>query len=558
MKNVISYKVSFLLAGLMLFSISCEREILNTSPKGVLAEGVLSAETVDKLVIAAYHGLAAHFFGNDESFAGPANNWIIDVMSDDAYKGGGGVADRTDLAQLETFTHDPTNYAVFQKWRNPYFAIARCNLAIREIQNLNDPTYDKNVRIGEMKLLRGHFHFDLIRNFGNIAYLDENADPTATTNTALSQEEILARIEQDFMDAYNTLPAVQQEVGRVNKYIAAAYLAKLYVEMEEWEQVLTYTAFVKNGDFELLTEFEDLSTLEFENGPEAVFAIQYSSANIFANHDWSSLLNSTLSPGIDAGGYAGGDDFYHGSQNLVNAFRTDADGLPLFDSFDDEDVRTGAYQGSLDPRVDFTFGRLGIPWKGTAVYSESWIRSPDYYPGFSSKKSVVAPDDPSVHNSWPWAASGLNASVIRYAEVLLWEAEARIESNNDLEAARQLINQVRERAMNSTPVKTLDGSADAANYNIGLYPAAGWNQELARKAVRFERRLELAMEGHRFYDLRRWGILSQTMNAYFQTESELMEYLNGITFTENKHEFLPIPQGEIDLAPDLYSQNPGY
>jgi hypothetical protein len=552
--------IKYLLLTFSLLAVaSCTTDLLDTQPRGVLAEGVLSATSVDKLVVAAYQGLGGHFAGNAESFAGPSSNWIIDVRSDDAYKGGGGITDRTDIHQLETATMDPTNYAVFQKWRNPYFAIARCNLAIREIQNLEDDSYPREERIAEMRLLRGHFHFDLLRNFNQIAYLDEKADPTATTNTALSSPEILQKIREDFQAAYDVLPVDQDEVGRVNKYIAAAFMAKVSLEQKRWSDVLTYTGFVMSGPYDLLGDFQDLGTLEFENGSESVFTIQYSTANIFANHDWGNLLNVTLGPGIDGGAYANGDDFYHGSQNLVNAFRTDNNGLPLFDSFDEVAVLDGSYSGTLDPRVDFTFGRIGIPWKGnTAIYTEAWVRDDDYLPGFSSKKHVVAPNDPNVHNSFPWAASGLNFNIIRYAEVLLWRAEALIESNQDLDEARDLINRVRQRARDSQYVKTLDGSSDAANYKIGTYPAAGWTQDYARQALRFERRLELAMEGHRFYDLNRWGIAAATMNAYYTTEALRVEYLQGITFQAGKHEFLPIPQQEIDLAPDLYTQNPNY
>lgn len=538
---------------------SCEKDLLDTEPRGVLAEGVLSASSVDKLVVAAYQALGAHFFGNEQSFAGPSSNWIIDVRSDDAYKGGGGITDRTDIHQLETATMDPTNYACAQEWRNPYFGIARCNLAIREIQKLEDAQYPKDVRIAEMRLLRGHFHFELKRNFDNIAYLRENDDPTVVGNTDLNSDEVWANIKADFQFAFDKLPFEQDEIGRVDKYTAAAYLAKLNIERKEWSEAITNTNIVMNGPFALLPDFQDLGTIEFENGPEAVFTIQYSTANIFANHDWSNLLNVTLGPGIAGGAYANGDDFYLGSQNLVNAFRTDVNGLPLFDTFDDTDVESSSYSGPLDPRVDFTFGRIGIPWKGnTAIYDLAWVRSTDYLPGFSGKKHVVAPNDPNVHNSFPWAASGLNFCIIRYAEVLLWRAEALIESGSNLEEARTLINQVRERAKNSPYVKTLDGSANAANYKIEPYPSANWTQDFARKALRFERRLELAMEGHRFYDLNRWGVAATVMNAYYQSESSDVEYLQGSVFQPGKHEFLPIPQSEIDLAPELYKQNPNY
>lgn len=554
MKKLILYPLLLILA--LPFS-GCQDELLETEPRGVLAEGVSSAESVDKLVIAAYQALGGHFFGNGESFAGPSSNWIIDVRSDDAWKGGGGIGDLADVHQLELATMDPTSFSAFQKWRNNYFGIARCNLAIREIENLEDPNYPKEARLGEMRLLRGHFHFDLKRNFNNIAYLDELSDPLQTGNGQLSDEELWAAIKADLQAAFDNLPLETEEVGRVNKYIAAAYLAKLNVEREEWSEAITNCNFVMSGPYGLLPNIGDLATLDFENSEESVFTIQFSTANIFANHNWGNLLNVTLGPGIDAGAYANGDDFYLASQNLVNAFKTDADGLPLFDSFNSSDV-SGNFNGRLDPRLDWTVGRIGIPWKGSAVYDLNWVRSQDYLPGYSGKKHVISPNDPRVHNSFPWAASGLNFNLIRYAEVLLWKAEALIESNGDLDEARQLINQVRRRARDGQYVQRLDGSGDAANYLIGLYPAAGWNQDYARQALRFERRLELALEGHRFYDLVRYGIAASTINDYYISEAEDALYLEGATFRAGTHEYLPIPQGEIDLAPELFFQNEGY
>ena len=554
------YKSTFvlLILGMIAFT-SCQKELLEKSPKGVLAEGVASAATVDKQVIATYQALGGHFFGNSESFQGPSSNWVMDVRSDDAYKGGGGIGDQTGIHQLETATFDPTNSPAFQKWRNLYFGIARSNVAIREITNLEDALYPKTERIAEMRFLRAHFHFDLKRNFNQIVYLDETSDPTAETNTRYSDTELWDLIQADMQYAFDNLPTSQAEVGRVNKYNAAAYLAKIAIEREQWAAAIGHCNFVIAGPFSLLNDFQELSELDFENSSEAVFAIQYSTANIFLNHNWGDLLNVTSGPGINGGGYANGDDFYLASQNLVNAFKVDNDGFPLFDNFNSgTSVTKGSYSGPVDPRIDFTVGRIGIPWKGTANYTDAWVRSQDYYPGFSGKKQVIAPDDPRVHNSFPWAASGLNFNIIRLAEVLLWKAEAIIESGGNLAEAIDLINQIRQRAKDSETVKTLDGSAEAANYKISLYDNSGWTKESARKALRFERRLELAMEGHRFYDLNRWGIINQVINDYYQVEGERVDYLKGSTFQPNKHEYLPIPQREIDLAPELYSQNPGY
>lgn len=552
-------KLSILLISIFVLTVSSCQDVLDTTPKGVLAEGVLSATSVDKLVAAGYQTLGGHFAGNDEAFAGPASNWVNDVRTDDCYKGGGGITDRTDIHQLETCTFDADNTSVKYKWQNYMWAIARINLAIREIQNLTDAKYPKNIRLGEMKLLRGYFHLELLQCFKQIPYLHEDDDPVKTGNANLTTEQLYAEIETDFKFAFDNLPLSQEDVGRANKYAAAAFLSRLYMDTKQWSKAITNADFIiTSNKYGLLNEFEDLSTIEQENGRESVFTIQYSTANTFANHDWANLLNVTSSPGIANGGYANGDDFYHGSQNLVNAFRTDVNGLPLFDTFNNEVVFDGSYSGSLDPRVDFTVGRLGIPWKGSAIYTTTWVRSPDYAPGFSGKKHVVSPSYSGIHNSFPWAASGLNFMLVRYAEVLLWKAEALIELNQDMNTARDLINSVRGRAMNSTYVQKLDGSGPAANYKISTYPASGWTQDYARKAVRFERRLELAMEGKRMPDLNRWGIAAKTINDYFATEKERVPWLKTANFVANKHEYLPIPQRELDLIPGLYKQNNGY
>jgi hypothetical protein len=548
-----------LLLPLAFSTISCQ-DVLDATPKGVLSEEQLTTpSSVETLVIAGYQGLGGHFYGNGEAFLGPTSNWINDLRTDDAYKGGGGITDLTEAYQLQTATLDPTNGSAFNKWRNLMLGISRTNFAIRQINKVTDSKYPKTVRVAEMRFLRGHFHFDLKRNFNQIPYLDETSDPTKSSNGALTSDELWSKIEEDFLFAFDNLPETQPEIGRVNKYTAAAYLTKLYVETKQWDKAIAKAdVVIQSGKYNLLPNFEDLSKVQYENGSEAIFTVQFSIENNYASADWGDLLNVTRSPGIANGGYANGDDFYLGSQNLVNAFRTGADGLPLFDTFNDVDVLDASYSGTLDPRVDHTFGRLGIPWKGTAIYTSAWVRDPVYMPGFSSKKNIVAPNEMSINQTFPWAAAGLNYAVIRYAEILLWKAEAVIELNQNLDDARTLINQVRGRTKTGKYVQTLDGSGDAANYFIDIYPSSGWTQDYARTALRFERRLELAMEGHRMYDLNRWGIAADVINQYYQTEAAKQPYLADAHFIKGKHEYLPIPQAERDLAPALYSQNDGY
>lgn len=549
---------------------ACQDVLEDPAPKGVLAEGLNSPEITEGLVTAAYHGLSANVINPANAFTGPSTNWVMDVRSDDAYTGGEGAAavEYSGVPQMERgsiFPADPESdglHVPLSKWRNNVIAIARVNRAIVNIMALESETYPKNTRLGEMHLLRGHFHFDLKRNFNRIPYLTEQDNPTEVTNTEYTSDELWDLIEADFRFAFDNLPLSQgSEIGRVNKYTAAAYLCKLYIETEQWQKAIEMADFVMSGPFALLPEFEDLATIEGENGPETIFAFQFSRGNaqlegaIFPNHNWNNLLNGPRGP------YTG-DGFYLGSQNLANVFRTSENGLPLFDSFNNDIVTGVEYTDPLDPRIDFTMGRIGIPWKDAGIFDVSWIRNPTFFPeGRSGKKHILAPDDPWINapGTGPHAASGLNYIYIRYAEVLLWKAEALIESGGSLDEARQLINQVRERAQNSTFIQRLDGSGDAANYVISTYDSPFPSQEFARNALRTERRLELAMEGHRYYDLVRWGIVDQVMNNYFATEPARAPHLEGDVLDFNSSQiYLPIPQEEIDLAPELYSQIDGY
>ena len=159
---------------------------------------------------------------------------------------------------------------------------------------------------------------------------------------------------------------------------------------------------------------------------------------------------------------------------------------------------------------------------------------------------------------WPWGASQLNWQIIRYADLLLYKAEALIELGEELDTARDLINRVRARAMNSEYVKDFnDPSKNAANYKIGLYPAEGWTQDYARKALRTEMRLEKALEGERYFDLVRWGVAKEVMTAYFNAEKDTRIYYKDATF-ETGEEYYPIPVQQYNFSKGLYTQNPGY
>ena len=531
-----------------LFAATSCNDMLDIKPSGQFTSDQITDESIEGLMASAYAGLESHFFGNNESFCAPITNWVFDVRSDDAYKGGGGVSMEANIHQLEISNLTSDNATNYNKWRNNYYAIARVHQAMNAI-NASESLTGKDALIGELKLLRAYFYFDLIRIFERIPYLTETTIATEARYDEFTRDEIFGFIKQDIKDAWNSLPETQAEEGRFGKYVAAALMAKVSAFTSDWADVIEYSDYVINsGKYELYDNFLDMSKIEFNNRKESIMAIQFSTANNNAHINWCNLLNTTYSEGNLFGS---GDDFFLASQNLVNAFRTDDKGLPLFDTFNDVKV-TSDYEGNVDPRLDFTVGRIGFPFRGH-TYNSKWCRAYDVYGEYSGKKGLIDPASPEMVQGFPWGASALNFCLIRYADILLLKAEALIETNSSLDTARQLINMVRAKADRSidgsyTPVEL---NPMKANYYVGQYPAEGWNQEYARKAVRMERRLELAMEGNRWFDLVRWGNVLEVVNNYMQSEAKLRPYYEGASISSDEI-FLAIPLTEIQNGGGIY------
>ena len=543
---------------------SCD-DMLDTVPQGQFTSEQIDDNSVEGLVASAYAGLEAHFFGNNEAFAGPSTNWIFDVRSDDAYKGGGGTGMEENIHLLEVSEINSDNVSCLNKWQNNYYAISRVHNAMNALAAATSVSNAEQL-MGELKTLRAWYYFDLIRIFNRIPYFTEGDDVNTKANDEFTRDEIFSFIKRDLTEAIEVLPAAKSPVGRITRTTAQAIMAKVCAFTSDWEGVKTYAdAVISSGQYSLYNNFGDLSKISFNNGSESVFALQCSTANDNAHINWSNLLNCTYS---DGNLYGTGDDFFYGSQNLVNAFRTDPNnGLPYLDgSFNDVNV-TENYDGCLDPRVDFTVGRIGYPWRGH-LYTAGWCRAIDVYGEFSNKKAWPAPEEALA--SWPWGCSSLNFMFIRYADILLLKAEALIElasgtnaaTDETLVEARALVNQVRQRAANSIDGNYMPQDLDPskADYYIGLYPTDWdgnlyWTKERARLAVRFERRLELALEGNRWFDLVRWGndYLVNTMNTYMTKESALRSYYSGRSVSENEI-FLPVPLAEIDNSNGLYKQ----
>ena len=544
--------------------MSCSDQ-LELAPQGEFTAEQLTDESIEGLMSSAYQGLEAHFFDdNNAAFAGPITNWVFDVRSDDAYKGGEGVSMEGNIHQLEIQNITSDNATCLNKWENNYLGIARVHKAmqaINEASNVND----KEALLGELKTLRAWYYFDLNRIFKSIPYFTEDDDPKTIANGNISRDEIYAQIKADLESAYAVMHDTQDQPGRFTKYVAAALLCKVNAQTATWSEVEKWADVVINsGKYQLYDNFADMSKLEFNNKKESIMAVQFSTANDNIHINFCNLLNTTRSEGNVFGS---GDDFFLGSQNLVNAFRTDANGLPYLDGTFNNVRVTSNFAGSVDPRLDLTVGRIGLPFRGH-TYTQGWCRDYNTYGEYSGKKGLIDPSSPDMVQGFPWGASGLNFILIRYADILLLKAEALVETasgsnaatDDKLVKAREIVNQIRQKAARSidgnyTPV---DLDPFTAEYNVGLYPTdydgnLTWTRERARMAVRMERRLELAMEGQRWFDLVRWGAAVQTINKYMQEESTLRPYYAGASLTEDEI-YLPIPISQIENSNGLYKQ----
>lgn len=546
---------------------SCSK-FLDNPPQGSLNDEVMtSTKGVDLLVNSAYAALAGPEGQAWSVWATPVTNWSYgSVRSDDAYKGGGGVGDLSDVHRMEISAVDATNGNIDSKWYHLYTSVQRCNSALRQLSSSSeDDVPAKNIRTAEVKVLRAHFYFELSRLFNRIVWFDENEEHASSlSNVQFTRDEILGKIQDELENAREVLPVTQSEAGRIDKYMATAYEAKVvlyraYRQDDTDHKVISIDKslmakvvslcdeVIGSGRYSLLPDFQDLDKVSTgDHSREGVFQVEYSmndGSSSAGRINWSNLLNAPQGP------YSG-DGFFLPSQDLIDAYQTDAEGLPLFDTYYARhfDVWNGNAStnttANVDPRLDFIVGRPGVTWK---TYTETpclntWVRDQSTYGQHCCKRFFVSPESSEMYNGWPWGASALNWNIIRYADVLLWKAEALIEIGDDLETARQLINEIRSRAADPAYwVRDFnDPSKYAANYVIGTYPASGWTQDYARKALRFETRLETAMEGERFFDLVRWGIAAETMNAYFSREKAARPYYLEAHFTEGRDEYFPI------------------
>lgn len=583
-----------LLAGIsIIISVAaCKKDFLDKPPIGNLDPGLIATEDgVQGLLIGAYSLLDGEGSPGD-GFASGASNWTYGgVASDDAYKGSD-PSDVNVVAPFEQFAESltPTNGAVPQKWALCYAGVQRSNEVLRTLA-ITEGISDENQKwiTAQARFLRAFFHMEAKKVFGNIPYVDETitVDNTAITNA----EDAWPKIVADLQFAVDNLPETFGEVGRVNSWAAKAFLAKAYMFQKNYtaaypilQDVINNGKTTSGTKYGLVPHYYSNFNPAQKNSAESVFAAQ-TSVQDGSSVDWGGDPNGNYGDILNfpySGGPGACCGFYNPSQDLANAYKTDAAGLPLLDDwFSGNNVSDAAtpYTGNLDPRIDWAIGRPGIPYLDWGVHpGDKWIRNPINDGHFSPKKNVYAESQKGTYTdvgSAYWGPTELvanNVNLIRFSDVLLWAAECAAQAS-DLDAAVDYVNMVRERAADPTGWVYKSSAYDAASatylvqstpadkYKIALYTSFP-NPDYAIKAIRFERRLELAMEGHRFFDLVRYGIAADVINAYIAREKVNRPLKKDAHFVAGKNELFPIPQGSIDnLNSDgtvRITQNPGY
>ena len=555
---------------------SCDDFLDEHKPQATLSDDqVKSPENAEAMAISAYA-----IFTSAEDINSSFSMWNFDVRSDDAYKGGNGTSDGDVFHQLEIQQGVlTTNWNINDMWVRLYNSLSRVNSAIALLKETDDSFTMKGQRLAEMKFLRAYGHFLLKRLYKNIPFVvNENLtydEYNELSNTQYTNDEGWQLIIDDLMEAYNTLPEVQQDKGRPTRAAAAAFLAKVYLykAYRQDDAHSNQVTSINQGDLEKVIEFTNPALYanygleadihnnfrpeeEYENGIESIWAIQYSrnDGSTYGNLNWSYGLIPPNIPGATDGGC----DFYKPSQNLVNAYRTGADGLPLLNNYNDKDYNLA--DDNADPRLFLTVGMPGLPYMFNRNYmmeeTSIWSRSNGLYGYYVSLKHNV---DPALIGSYlikgSYWASSMNRIVFRYADVLLMRAEA-LAQLGQADQAIDIVNQLRSRAATSTQMISNYPNTYGVKMYISNYRGS-YSKDEAIKIVKMERRLEMGMESERFFDLVRWGEAAQVLNKYYSEEIDHCAIYSAAHFTADKDEYLPIPFSQISASNGHYTQNIG-
>ncbi|MDG1296119.1 MAG: RagB/SusD family nutrient uptake outer membrane protein [Saprospiraceae bacterium] len=487
----------------------CEQELNKLPILGELESNFYqNEEDAIAAITAAYDPLQYNYTNSVYHF-----RWFFgDFASDDAIKGGSSVADQPQLEALSVFQGTANNIHTNADWTAKYIGIYRANLVIENVGSMTDDQIDPDLKsqlIAEAYFLRAHYYFELVTTFGGVPKVDKLLLPSEYNTARSSAEEIWSLIESDLTEAALQLPAKSgynsSETGRATKGAALALLTKAHVYQGEWLEAQTNAELVvSSGEYSLDEDYRDIFVKSGENGPGSIFEIQRSP---FGGGYWGSVNganegNLAVVYQLPRGQF-GGWGFNLPTQNFVDEFEA---GDPRLKS-------------SVFMEGD-TLGDRGVFTKAATGFDH------DYY---SKKYFVSRSEHEEINIGDPNMNGEPNDRLIRYADLLLMHAEAAYYNGQELVALTSL-NLVRERARR--------------NAEAGVLPDVTATGQALLDAILHERRVELGLEGHRFFDLVRQG--------------RAIEVLGPLGFQSGTHELFPIPQQQIDLSSGVLTQNPGY
>jgi hypothetical protein len=584
MKNMFRYLVWFLLLISSEVIFSCSEDFLIKEPPGAAAGSVISSPYgVEAVLIGTYAAMKG------QSMFGGAmgTDWTYgSVPSDDCYKGTSAGDAYTGIERYEIGVTDPY---LRDRWRDCFEGVARANstlecLSENQTGNYPIPVPGSTQIEAEAKFLRAWFHFQANKVFEKIPYIKTKAElATVLPENVPNSDPGWNQIEEDLQFAIENLPVTRPlgEVGRAHKYAAEAVKAHVLMYQKEFSLAkVLLDDIINNGGFSLVENFYDNYDMTHENNRESIFEIQASTTATTR----SSLLISGAVFHQKGPASCGGWGFFQPSQCLFEAFQVTPDGLPVLYIAERESLENDMGLGStktfvptghlLDLRVDWTIARRGVDFLGWGIHpGNDWIREQDNGGPYMTKKYMHFKNEQSLNLYGTGFSNGKNYRMYRLANILLWRAEVAVEEG-DFELARNLVNQIRNRAKISKPVMGLctsyvnpgsnpvvDWSKPAANYMVEPYPPghpAFSDQGEARKAVRMETRLEFATEGHRFFDLRRWEIDEEVLNDFILRDSKFRFFMRGAVYNPVKDDYWPLPKDQVNLQKGILVQDSSY
>jgi starch-binding outer membrane protein, SusD/RagB family len=560
------FKHTILAAVVLVAAFACKDSFLDTPPQAALAGSTLASSKngVNATLIASYKSLLG-WTGNDAE--GPwgtgASNWEFNIAADETHKGSE-PGDGDTWLTFELFQWSPDNQTLRAKWVSKYEGIVRANSAINTAKtflagNPNEKPY-VDVVVGEATFLRAFFHFELYKIFKKIPYYTENDVDFQKPN----DQAVLPLVIKDLETAITLLPADKTSAGRTDKTIATAYLGKAKLYAGDYAGALAaFNTVISSGKYTLADSFYDNFSVAGDNNKESIFAAQTSVNDGDAN-GYNSNYGERLAFAHGSSPY-GCCGFKQPTYDLAYAYKVDANGLPIPVTAATTLKRIQAGDADLlDPRIDYTMGRTNVPYLNWGVQKDDWVRGQGYMGWYSPKKNASSNGDQTLSGGWAGTQlSNLNVELLRYSDVLLMAAECEVEVG-DLNKARTYVNMVRKRAGNSAQGLTTQKVAinapeiTWAKYKIGTYDAAWSDKNAARDAVRLERKLELALEGHRLFDLQRYGTYVDVETAYLAREKKVVPILATGAAPAAKNLAFPIPGSEITRSGGNIKQNDGF